>query len=521
MRRDDFGLDALGLGRLATGSPTLAREGARTDAVVRLDFRPLKSGQDASKAEAPVATASAPPAPGSLLPTTPSGAAGVPNVTQDPTAVAGVAASTLPGLEYRPWNLYAFGQQTLERSGGRLSNDRVGVGGGWQASSRLRLGGKVSDGDGGLGGQLYADYAIDDRSTLYLTYARETEVPDQSYAGRQAVLTAGGRTRLSEQLGLYAEQKQSSGEGSHSLVRGFGVDVAPADNWTTGLRFERGRLSDRRSGDLNRDALSLNLGFKDERLKVLSAVELRRDRSVSLGTIAGVCDITALPTADPCVSGGGATERNSVLFKTSAQYQLDPAWRLLGVLNLARSSSSQGAFYDGDYTEAVAAAAYRPVDNDRWNTLFKYTYFYNLPSSGQVDNFTNRLLDFTQRSHVLNVDTIYDLTPWLSVGAKYGLRVGELRASRTGGEWSDSRAQLLVGRADIHFLKERDATFELRRLSVTEADDDRSGLLVAIYRHLGANGKVGVGYNFTDFSDDLTDLSYRSRGLFLNVLAQF
>jgi hypothetical protein len=28
--------------------------------------------------------------------------------------------------------------------------------------------------------------------------------------------------------------------------------------------------------------------------------------------------------------------------------------------------------------------------------------------------------------------------------------------------------------------------------------------------------KIGVGYNFTDFSDDLTDLSYNHHGFFLN-----
>jgi hypothetical protein len=30
--------------------------------------------------------------------------------------------------------------------------------------------------------------------------------------------------------------------------------------------------------------------------------------------------------------------------------------------------------------------------------------------------------------------------------------------------------------------------------------------------------KVGVGYNFTDFSDDLTDLGYDHRGVFLNIV---
>src|SRR4029077_18757556 len=41
----------------------------------------------------------------------------------------------------------------------------------------------------------------------------------------------------------------------------------------------------------------------------------------------------------------------------------------------------------------------------------------------------------------------------------------------------------------------------------------------AIYRHIGKNLKAGVGYNFTDFSDDLTDLKYNHKGVFLNLIA--
>jgi hypothetical protein len=41
---------------------------------------------------------------------------------------------------------------------------------------------------------------------------------------------------------------------------------------------------------------------------------------------------------------------------------------------------------------------------------------------------------------------------------------------------------------------------------------------LAIYRHLGDNVKLGAGYNFTNFSDDLTDLSYKSQGVFINII---
>ena len=51
-----------------------------------------------------------------------------------------------------------------------------------------------------------------------------------------------------------------------------------------------------------------------------------------------------------------------------------------------------------------------------------------------------------------------------------------------------------------------------------EAGDDRYGALVAVYRHLNDNLKLGVGYNFTDFSDDLTDFSYDHHGVFLNLV---
>jgi hypothetical protein len=76
-------------------------------------------------------------------------------------------------------------------------------------------------------------------------------------------------------------------------------------------------------------------------------------------------------------------------------------------------------------------------------------------------------------------------------------------------------------RADLHLVKEWDALVELRNLRATEAQDAKAGALLGIYRHLGKGVKVGVGYNFTQYSDDLTDLSYRSRGWFLNVLAAY
>ena len=53
-----------------------------------------------------------------------------------------------------------------------------------------------------------------------------------------------------------------------------------------------------------------------------------------------------------------------------------------------------------------------------------------------------------------------------------------------------------------------------------DAQDSRDGVLVAIYSQASNNIKVGVGYNFSNFSDDLTDLSYRHQGLFINLIGK-
>ena len=50
-----------------------------------------------------------------------------------------------------------------------------------------------------------------------------------------------------------------------------------------------------------------------------------------------------------------------------------------------------------------------------------------------------------------------------------------------------------------------------------DLSDKRSGALVVVSRYLNPHFKIGVGYNFTDFSDDLTDLSFDHRGTFLSL----
>jgi hypothetical protein len=80
---------------------------------------------------------------------------------------------------------------------------------------------------------------------------------------------------------------------------------------------------------------------------------------------------------------------------------------------------------------------------------------------------------------------------------------------------------LIILRVDLCLVREWDALYRSTPVKVYEADDQRTGFLVGIYRHITDNFKIGAGYNFTDFSDNLTDLSYRSQGWFINAIASF
>ena len=54
-----------------------------------------------------------------------------------------------------------------------------------------------------------------------------------------------------------------------------------------------------------------------------------------------------------------------------------------------------------------------------------------------------------------------------------------------------------------------------------ENDSQRAGWLVGVDRHLGDNFRLGLGYNFTSFSDNLTVLDYDQKGWFLNVTGTY
>jgi hypothetical protein len=257
-------------------------------------------------------------------------------------------------------------------------------------------------------------------------------------------------------------------------------------------------LRDSETGaDTDRKAAGIRVGYGFDKMQFSSGIEYRRDDEEQL-------DRTH-------------TQRSLWLFRNNFKFQLTPDWRVIGKLDHSVSDSSLGEFYAGGYTEAVVGYAYRPVRNDRLNALAKYTYFYNVPTTDQL-GFQNIASEFLQKSHIAALDLTYDLTANWSVGGKYAYRLGQESLDRVHPNFFDNPARLAVLRVDWRFFRQLDCLAEVRTLELPNVNQRRRGALAAIYHQIGKNLKAGVGYNFTDFSDDLTDLKYNHEGVFLNLI---
>jgi flagellar motor protein MotB len=396
------------------------------------------------------------------------------------------------------WSSYGFVQDTITSSGAREDNGRIGLGGAYRFSERLMVDGEASDGDLGIGGRLGTTWLYSERTNLYFNYALENERAYDGISTRRGNLVSGARSRLSDSTSVYLEERYQHSDSAAGLTHATGISLSPTERWTLGANADLGTLKDRQTGaETTRRAGGVRAGYGFETLQVSSGVEYRSDETEQLD--------------------GTSADRTTWLFRNSLRYQLSPDWRILGRLNHADSSSSLGQFFDGGYTEAVFGYGYRPVRHDRLNALAKYTYFYNVPTTDQVAMQSTPAY-FVQKSHIAALDVMYDLTAKLSVGGKYAYRLGQVSLDRVDRQFFDNSAHLYVLRTDWRLGEGWEVLLEGRLLDMPDLDERRGGALLALYKRLGRNFKFGAGYNFTEFSDDLTDLNFTHKGVFINVI---
>ena len=400
------------------------------------------------------------------------------------------------------WRSYVFGQTTVEATGDREKNWRGGAGGEVLVTERLSAEGEASHGELGPAARVGTNFQKSDATNVYLNYALDNERGADGVHARTGNLVGGVNSRMSDSASVFMENRYQHSKPETGLTRAAGMTLTPTERWSIGANLEVGTLKDRRtSAETERIAAATNVGYHFDKASVSSGIEFRFD------------DIER--------SDGSNDDHTSWLFKNALRMQLTDDWRLLAKFNHAMSHSSLGDFFDADFTEAVMGYAYRPVANDRLNALFKYTYFYSFPSAQQANSSGTASASFVQRSHVLALDASYDITRIWSLGGKYAYRSSQVSLDREDPKFFENDAHLYILRSDLRFFEHWESTVEGRILDLPDLDERKSGALVTLNRYFGDHFKVGLGYNFTDFSEDLTDLDYDDHGWFLNMVGSF
>lgn len=419
---------------------------------------------------------------------------------------AGQRSDGVLQLELAPagkvWSLHAFGQATLDRDATRRRNNRGGLGGKVAVSDRVSATAELSGGDGGLGAAVELSRRYGDGSETYLGYALVADRTDLGLEPQGAIgltnrgtLTVGARHRFSSTLGVHGENKIGHGGPALSVMRSFGLDWNPSEKWSFAATFENGHVDNEDTGLFRRTAMTLGLGYTTEKLQLATNVEGRMEK-------------------------GAARDQKVWLFRNTAAVALSRDWRALGRLNFAIADEDRNDVRAADFVEGTMGFAYRPVMNDRLNLLARYTYLRDMGPVGQVTE-GGEAASPRQKSQIFSLDVNYDITPKLTLGGKYAFRTGAVSLGRDSDVFISSRTQLAVVRTDWRLVKAWDVTVEGHYLSNDRGGDRRLGGLAAVYRHLNNNVKVGVGYSFSDFSSDLGDQSYSSKGYFLNLLGKF
>ncbi len=411
------------------------------------------------------------------------------HVTEEPAAddtMRGTLGALRLAYDITPdMNVYGIGQFTLEKNESYEDNNLGTLGVRARFTRKLFVRAEASAGDRGNSARIGADYAQSDTRTMYGTYTLSTDRTD----GSQGVFTVGQRSSISNQLNVYTEHQFNNGDAQDGIAQVYGLDYA-LTKWTTvGLSIQS-TDSDGLTERTDRDVGTLSLNYNNDRTRGGTKLEYRRDH--------------------------GQEDRRQWLTTNSIHYRAYENLTLLGKFNFSDTDDRHDPDGDARFIEADLGFAYRPVSNDRLNMLGKYTYLYDLPGIGQDDGS-----NVDERSHIISLEGIYDLGHRWEAGAKYAHKLGEIREERNAGDWFDTQVDYaaIIGRYHLH--EKWDGLLKYQWLRVKEADDQRHGVLVGIYRYINEFFKLGVGYNFTDFDDDLTNLDYRSHGWFVNMVGNY
>jgi len=377
-----------------------------------------------------------------------------------------------------------------------------------------------SENDTGLGrtATIGSKVKVDDKSSLYNTYSvidsEKSEKKETFAFGAKEELKNGYEITMGREFskegtkvasantyavarevsgrrieGTFKEEQSFESDGSKFLANIFDLSGDINDKWAGMFNFENGKVQNLDGTRTKRLAASGGLSYVDkDRIKASSKLEFRHDDS-----------------------SAASQDSWQILAYNAIEAKATRDLTLFAKANISYTQNSDSDSTLASFKEMVLGGAYRPIYSDRLNLIGKYSFLEDESPTSQADY---KDIDHV-RAHVFGLEAIYDLTDKFQIVEKGAFRYMDEKVSGFG--FTNTQTWLLVNRLNYNLTKDWEFGGEYRILSVVQAEDFKQGALFEVSRRIGENLKVGAGYNFTDFSDDLTDLDYTVHGPFVRM----
>ena len=390
-------------------------------------------------------------------------------------------------------NLYLIQQSTLR--GDANSQTTLGTSFGYSENTAVSL-----QGTNGTNGQAFLigiNNKVSDKTETFSNVSISDDGASdtlQTSNGASHQLTPA--TRINAQQDYATKDTQATNSTQRATSASLGQETKLSDKWQFWASAQQGTINDY-NGTTNietiRETGSLRLRYADR-------------------------DKTALDTKLEARFDEGDVDKHQYLTANTIRHKITEDITVSLRENYSRTENRTTARTEALFNETGLGIALRPVKWDKWHLLAKYTYLKDIYPVAQAD--VADIAPTKTRSDIYALETAYDLSKYIQLVEKYALK--DMKETVAGYDETDNRVALWINRINYNVFKQWYAGVEYRTLSQTLGQDKKSGFIAEVMHKANQNIQLGVGYNFTDFSDDLRrNNDYSSNGFFIRINTVF
>lgn len=330
----------------------------------------------------------------------------------------------------------------------------------------------------------------------------------------------GLRTRLSDTATLYAEQRLIHPRDTHRWVPA--TVVGSEERWGpggSGRSYGEYQVGSSQSGPFNRAVLGLgrrfrvlpglNADFSFERSHTNVVDGVGQDRDTNTFSIGGEYvghRSFNVSTRLEARFENSDFERIQLVSFNRVSAELGKGFSLFGRADFGITQNKDLDQREAETVNLMLGLAYRPLD-DTLTLLLKAAHIIDM----RPVNLDPRGGFLRTSATIVAIEPIIELPLRLQVTPKFAWRRAVEDAEGTGGEVT-SNTLLAALRVALHLVQMVDIAAEYRWINVDLLDQMEHGVLTELSVTISRYARIGVGYNFTSFNDDLFDVVPRGSG---------